>query len=855
LLAGGVNGIAKLWDIQSGQEQRELKGRASKVTFVTYSPDGKSIGTVSADYVARMWDAATGRFRFSQQLNAACPCSNSIMAISPDSRAILVPGDGKTPVRFLDAETGHQLQQFKGPTGVLNTMALVSDGNALLTTSGGDPAAKIWDITTGRQLRQLKMDGLFSAAASPDGKTILTIAGAGSQTANNAIILWDAATGRQLRRIACCAGDVLTNSVFSPDGRFILTGGLSAAHLLDTATGRELHKLSADMGSGLAFSPDSKTALTGGIDVKLWDAATGNVIRQLHGHVEEVYSSAFSPDGKVVVTGSDDGTTRLWDANSGTALASMIYFSDGEWLTITPEGFFDASSPKAADNLNVVRGLEVYSIDQFRDALFRPDLVKAKLAGDPDGTVKAAAAKLDLDKVVASGNAPKVAITSPADGSVASTGEVSVEGAVTEQGGGIGRIEWRLNGRLVGIDTRGLERIQDNAAANTAIKISQKMVLDAGDNVVEVLAYNTRGLVASQSSRITIKAIGPAIAAKPRLFVLAVGVNDYYDGRLRLNFAAPDARSMAASFEKAGAGLYESVKAVTVLDADVTRANLDNVFTQLGSEVKASDVFVFFVAGHGRTLDGHYYFLPQDFKYRDQGSYAESGLSQEQWQKWITLVKARKSVLIYDTCESGAVTADNVVVASRGLQRVEEQAVAYEKLRNATGRTILAASTDSQPALEGYHGHGVFSYVVMEALQKAQTNANGLIEITGLISYIDDRVPDITSQVFHQSQFPQNKMLGSNFAIAKPIAMALTGTEPPGEAAQLTDPATPTKPTHVVITPADVFTVAGGQNFPVERLPAGTLLSLVKTEQGWMLMAKEGKMVGYVASDHLLRVQ
>jgi uncharacterized caspase-like protein len=319
------------------------------------------------------------------------------------------------------------------------------------------------------------------------------------------------------------------------------------------------------------------------------------------------------------------------------------------------------------------------------------------------------------------------------------------------------------------------------------------VVLDAGDNVIEVLAYNVKGLVTSQPATITVKATGPVAVAKPRLFVLAVGVNDYYDGRLKLNFAVPDARSVAASFQKAGTGFYDSVKAVTVLDSDVTRANLEKVFVRLASEVKTSDVFVFFIAGHGRTLDGRYYFLPQDFKYRDQNSFAENGLSQEQWQKWITTVQARKSVLIYDTCESGSVTADNIVVASRGLQRVEEQAVAYDKLRDATGKTILAASTDTQPALEGYRGHGVFSYVVIEALEKAQTNAGGLIEVTGLISYIDEKVPDISFQAFKQRQIPQNKLTGSNFAIAKPAAMLLTTTGPASKAAHSRKPGRQTR--------------------------------------------------------------
>ena len=78
---------------------------------------------------------------------------------------------------------------------------------------------------------------------------------------------------------------------------------------------------------------------------------------------------------------------------------------------MTPEGFFDASA-KGAEMLTIVRGLEVFGIDQFYQVLYRPDLVREKLAGDPDGKVKDAAAKLDLAKLLDSGRVPSVAITS-----------------------------------------------------------------------------------------------------------------------------------------------------------------------------------------------------------------------------------------------------------------------------------------------------------------------------------------------------------------------------------------------------------------------------------------------------------
>jgi hypothetical protein len=104
---------------------------------------------------------------------------------------------------------------------------------------------------------------------------------------------------------------------------------------------------------------------------------------------------------------------------------------------VTSEGFF-AASANGAKQLSLVRGLTTYSVNQFYNALYRPDLVREKLAGDPSGKVKAAAAKLDLEKVMASGSAPKVAITTPVAGMSSATDEVSVEATVSDQGGGIG---------------------------------------------------------------------------------------------------------------------------------------------------------------------------------------------------------------------------------------------------------------------------------------------------------------------------------------------------------------------------------------------------------------------------------
>jgi hypothetical protein len=104
-----------------------------------------------------------------------------------------------------------------------------------------------------------------------------------------------------------------------------------------------------------------------------------------------------------------DRVLRFLRVNDDQLLPSCSVDAVKAWVSITPEGYFAASDVDSRP-LSVVHGLESYSIDQFYDALHPPDLVREKLVGDPRGLVRAAAAKLDLSKVMASGSAPRVTI-------------------------------------------------------------------------------------------------------------------------------------------------------------------------------------------------------------------------------------------------------------------------------------------------------------------------------------------------------------------------------------------------------------------------------------------------------------
>ena len=83
-----------------------------------------------------------------------------------------------------------------------------------------------------------------------------------------------------------------------------------------------------------------------------------------------------------------------------------------------------------------------------------------------------------------------------------------------------------------------------------------------------------------------------------------------------------------------------------------------------------------------------------------------------------------------------------------------------------SGRAVLAASNSEQMAMEGYQGHGVFTYALLEGLSAADSDAQGQILITRLAEYMQSRVPSITDEKWHYRQLPLSKIEGIPFPIA-----------------------------------------------------------------------------------------
>lgn len=694
---------------------------------------------------------------------------------------------------------------------------------------------------------------------APGGDRLVLIGSEGS-----AIVEYDPAEGRMTGAF----GEPLVEgfpNIGPQDGlKFFVSDGGGAFWVWDLAEGRLAARvpLGEPLGSEQMLDLQGEVlflhdALDGGatrVDLQALTARPASPDEEAQS-LERMFAEAGTPDhadalarlpggglgavalaqGRIGILSEGVGLHRAYDLASGALLVQFLATPDGDWLMLTPEGFF-AASANGARLVSVSTGVAAFSVDQVYQALYRPDLVRAKLAGDPDGAVATAARGLNLGLILETGPAPRTRFALPLQGAKAADEMIDVAVELTDEGGGVGRVEWRVNGLTVGVQARGAMSLADEPEGMLA---RTRVALEPGENVIEVVAYNAAGLLASSPQNLTVVWDGVASLLPPALHVLAVGVNDYADGRLRLNYATADAQAFGSALERTGAGLFSEVHVTTLLDAQVTEAGLDAAFASLGAVVKPQDVFLFFLAGHGKTVDGVYHFIPQDFRFDGDDPVRQRGISQDRWQEWASRVKARKSVMIYDTCESGSLTG------TRSLDSAMAQSAAVERLTRATGRTILAASTDDAPALEGYRGHGMLTYALLSALDEADANGNATIEVTELAGYIDQTVPDLSAAAFGLRQVPQMSIRGSDFALGQRLAVL-------GATAEVRFPKTLT---HVVAGGTAVLDAPGGAG--LRTIDTGIFFGvhLIEQTDGWARIAKDGTALGWVPAATLTPLQ
>ncbi len=364
--------------------------------------------------------------------------SYEILALSPDGRLLAVGGRSSRKISVWDVATGREIAPFDDPRAWLYSFAFSPDSRYLisesfhgiievrdlktgavrivtppvpepyppvsvqsspdgrfLATSVSQPsnpeAAVVWQLDPWRRVATYPgVPGAADFLFTPDGRSLIL-------RINQAVIRWDYLGAAESDEQPAGHGDEAWSAAFSPDGSTLATGSddtdeTRTIKLWDVATGRLIRGWDGGRGTvaELAFAPRGRILASAHLakpgEVRLWDAATGRRLAALAGHTDYVRTIAFSPEGMTLCSAGSDGSIRLWDVATGGCLRVLNgHTREVRRVAFSPDGRVLVS----ASNDSTVRSWEVATGSILRT--FPGVAPIAAVAFAPDGRSIAAA--------------------------------------------------------------------------------------------------------------------------------------------------------------------------------------------------------------------------------------------------------------------------------------------------------------------------------------------------------------------------------------------------------------------------------------------------------------------------------
>lgn len=332
---------------------------------------------------------------------------------------------------------------------------------------------------------------------------------------------------------------------------------------------------------------------------------------------------------------------------------------------------------------------------------------------------------------------------------------LSLSVLLTDQGGGIGDVRVLLDGIAIDQNSRGLTRNVNQTTRDFTLSIPQ------GEHTLTVEAYPEEnvGITSTVSKQIT-STYAPT--QKPKLHAVIIGIDQYQNPDLKLNYATKDASAIYDVLNKQVGSIYDKGSISLLNTASTTsKDNITSEINQIKQTAKMNDVFVFYVAAHGYNYpDTGYHLFTSDVGATSSRQVKTTGINANDLQGMLAQVNTNKKLILLDTCDSGGSIDAGQLLISRGL---DDQGV-IDTMQRKSGATVIMASTDKQKALEGYQGHGVFTYGLLQAFNGAgDMNKDGYMKTGELSNYIEDEIPTIAKRAFSQPQYPTSSMTGNGF--------------------------------------------------------------------------------------------
>jgi hypothetical protein len=453
----------------------------------------------------------------------------------------------------------------------------------------------------------------------------------------------------------------------------------------------------------------------------------------------------------------------------GVDALTYMNLKNGDWLVHDSKYRFDGT-PGAIDKLYFTCGLEIVELNQVKDSLYVPNLVQRYTNGE------------NLDRLPKLSDLNICGVTPILDPIDKGDGVYHYE--ITPRTGEVGDIEIYLNG--VVRQTENAKRLKLKNG-KYSIQVDPKLIelyqIPGEALQVKVIAKTANNSISSRGVVLDLESDEPTTLRKPSLHAVMIGVDDYKDDNLDLNYAAKDANDLHQALEQASKKFFNVDDTNRVFFYNLTinreakigtnnikgktpaKLNIIQTLEEIEKKSKPEDILLLFFAGHGEIVDKDQLKLLT----AEATSTNFEGIRMRELLEQLNKIPAGKRVLILDACHSGAAINNldyaqltgkrDVKDAERQSQRLKE----LDKLASKSGFAIITASSSDQKALElPQYEHGLMTYALLNAMlnNKSSLDENNQLQLDKWLIATEEEVKKLNQNQSAERMVPVSFTLG-----------------------------------------------------------------------------------------------
>lgn len=843
LLTGSFDGSVDLWDPRTTQVELHLPGQGTPPRSVAWSTSGNyfALGLYTGGFA--LWRTTSG----DAELRSVALKHQLRDIAFAGAHTVLTAGGGAEPVvSAWDVESGKHINTLQLTTGVAALAPLPNVPVAVIGTghvSGRRTDLVAWNWQSNTQERLLKADGpgLSALAASTDG--LFLVIG----RMNGAIEVRDARSFEltSTAELTDVRGDVITDVAISPDGSRFAAANRQGIVGLFTTAGVRLWTAQEPWGNTTVSISASSRVLAAGLstgDIALYSTAEGRELARTTKGGRDTWALGFAPNDDWLLSAHADGTARVWDTReqpSGkvdlTHSLTLLHARGSDWAVVSPSGQFDTTLFEDKSELGWEfkdKPFEVLPFALFMQNFFEPRLLARVLARDAPPQLRSVANVNPLRPKVSIDRVTIHPCTQDACTVDRATVQVTVRSTPADPAAGLlrdsGAFDLRLlrNGKIVkqkpeimpvaapaGSDAeetawRNHTSLLKPGVWSEIITLTDVPVPNSGEVSFSAYAFNEDRI---KSDTFTYQPGEPLVSRSDagenstvphgRAFVLAIGVNEFSDSKIKLRHPVPDAELMLESLMRGleRTGKYSAVagRLLTAPEGKpgvASKEDIRNAIESLSGHANGNrrstreigdqsplgprDAAIIFFATHGyRDYRGEFYLFPQDISLPGAPVSLQAirsrGVSSQDLRYWLRELDAKLVTIIIDACQSAA------AVQALGFKPAPAATRGFGQLAFDKRMLVLAGARAEDDAFESKTiGHGLLTFALINrGLAEAATDyrpADGFISAFELLASAERQVPRIYMEI-SQEMYQNGKY---RFLGKKP------GTERSGRLAQ-----------------------------------------------------------------------